>query len=86
MKNTLILYTADHGDMIDGRSKHVEKMLKLLEGKIPWRKILDMEHSKIYEKENAWVALTDGRYKYVYFTLTGTKQLFNLKTGGNYYD
>jgi arylsulfatase len=53
-------------------------MLDILREK-PWRNILDLEHAKIYEKDNAWVALTDGRYKYIYFTLTGQQQLFDLK-------
>lgn len=38
-----------------------------------------MEHSLIYEKDNAWVALTDGKYKYIYFTFTGEEQLFDLE-------
>ena len=29
---------------------------------------------------SAWVALTDARYKYIYFTLTGEQQLFDLDT------
>ena len=41
--------------------------------------MLDLEHSQIYEKDNAWVALTDGQYKYIYFTLTGQQQLFDLQ-------
>jgi choline-sulfatase len=56
-----------------------ESMLDILEDK-PWRDMLDLEHAQIYEKDNAWVALTDGRYKYVYFTLTGQQQLFDLGT------
>ena len=59
--------------VMDGMS-----MLEILKGK-KWRKILDLEHSQIYEPDNAWQALTDGRYKYIYFTLTGQEQLFDLK-------
>ncbi len=44
-----------------------------------WRRYLDLEHAQIYEKDNAWTALTDGRYKYIYYTLTGQQQLFDLK-------
>jgi len=135
-KNTLIIYTADHGDMMGDHhmwrkcrpyegsaripmimrwpehlginakrglisSKLVElrdilptfldatgmeqptsmdgrSMLAAITGK-PWRKILDLEHAQIYEKDNAWVALTDGQYKYIYFTLTGQQQLFDLQ-------
>jgi choline-sulfatase len=43
-----------------------------------WRDVLDLEHGQIYFKENAWVALTDGRYKYIHFTRTGDQQLFDL--------
>ncbi len=54
-----------------------ESMLNILHGK-QWRTILDLEHSQIYEPDNAWTCLTDGKYKYIYFTLTGQQQLFNL--------
>ena len=43
------------------------------------RSILDLEHSRIYEQDNAWIALTDERYKYIYFHHTGQHQLFDLK-------
>lgn len=136
LENTLILYTADHGDMMGDqhmwrkcrpyegsaripmilrwpesihmkakrgqvRSELVElrdvlptfldaagipkpqvmdgaSMLDIMKDK-SWRKMLDLEHAQIYEKDNAWVALTDGRYKYIYFTLTGQQQLFDLQ-------
>ena len=54
-------------DLIQGRTQH-------------WRKVLDLEHAQIYWKGNSWLALTDGRYKYIYFTLTGEQQLFDLDT------
>jgi len=136
LENTLIIYTADHGDMMGDhhmwrkcrpyegsaripmllrwpenlqikakrgqvRSELVElrdvlptfldaagmlkpqimdgvSMLNILKGK-SWRNTLDLEHAQIYEKDNAWVALTDERYKYIYFTLTGQQQLFDLQ-------
>jgi arylsulfatase len=136
LENTLIIYTADHGDMMGDhymwrkcrpyegstripmiirwpnqlqlkanrgqmREEPVElrdilptfldaaglkkpkimdgaSMLNILKNK-RWRKTLDLEHAQIYEKDNAWVALTDGQYKYIYFTLTGQQQLFDLK-------
>jgi arylsulfatase A-like enzyme len=136
LENTLVIYTADHGDMMGDhymwrkcrpyegstripmilrwpenlkikakrgqtRSELVElrdvlptfldaagmqkpqimdgaSMLNILKNK-SWRKIMDLEHSQIYEKDNAWVALTDGQYKYIYFTLTGQQQLFDLQ-------
>ena len=140
LENTLVIYTADHGDMMGDhhmwrkcrpyegsacipmilrwpenfqikakrgqkRSELVElrdilptfldaaglqkakimdgvSMLNVLRGKA-WRNILDLEHSQIYEKDNAWVALTDGQYKYIYFTLTGKQQLFDLQNDPN---
>ena len=54
-----------------------ESMLNILKDKL-WRTILDLEHSQIYEPDNAWICLTDGKYKYIYFTLTGQQQLFDL--------
>lgn len=56
-----------------------ESMLYILRDK-PGRKMLDLEHAQIYEEDNAWVALTDGHFKYIYFTLTGQQQLFDLET------
>ena len=52
-------------------------MLDILRDKA-WRKQLDLEHARIYEPDNAWTCLTDGTYKYIYFTLTGENQLFDL--------
>jgi arylsulfatase A-like enzyme len=52
-------------------------MLDILRDKA-WRKQLDLEHSRIYEPDNAWTCITDGSYKYIYFTLTGEDQLFDL--------
>ena len=54
-------------------------MMNIIRGGKKWRHVLDLEHSQIYEPDNAWVALTDGKYKYIYFTLTGEEQLFNLQ-------
>jgi arylsulfatase A-like enzyme len=59
--------------VMDGMS-----MLNILKGE-KWREILDLEHAQIYEPDNAWVALTDGKYKYIWFTLTGQQQLFDLE-------
>ena len=44
-----------------------------------WRKVLDMEHGQCYWKENSWTALTDNRYKYIYYSVTGEEQLFDLE-------
>ena len=52
-------------------------MLNILRGE-KWRTILDLEHAQIYEPDNAWTCLIDGKYKYIYFTLTGQQQLFDL--------
>ena len=68
----------DAADMPKPQIMDGVSMLNILKNK-SWRKILDLEHSQIYEKDNAWVALTDGKYKYIYFTLTGQQQLFDLQ-------
>jgi len=61
---------------------HMEglSMLDIVRGNTGhWREVLDLEHGRCYWDENAWVALTDGRYKYIYFTTTGAQQLFDLE-------
>jgi arylsulfatase len=44
-----------------------------------WRKQLDLEHASCYAPNDGWVALMDHRYKYVYYTITGEQQLFDLR-------
>jgi len=62
-------------DEMDGDS-----LLKLITEKNPkWREWVDLEHSTCYHKRNYWMALTDGKMKYIYFRSTGNEQLFNLK-------
>ena len=58
---------------VEGRS-----MLGVLQGK-PWRTMLDLEHASCYAPKDGWVALTDQRYKYVFYTITGAQQLFDLQ-------
>ena len=61
---------------------HMEgaSMLDVVRGNTErWREVLDLEHGRCYWDENAWVALTDGRYKYIYFTTTGQQQLFDIE-------
>jgi arylsulfatase len=53
-------------------------LLDALRGK-PWRSMLDLEHASCYAPKDGWVALTDQRYKYVYYTVTGVQQLFDLQ-------
>ncbi|MEQ8219809.1 MAG: arylsulfatase [Arenibacter sp.] len=54
-------------------------MMRLIKGKKKgWRKVLDMEHGECYWKENSWTGLTDHRYKYIYYSVTGEEQLFDL--------
>lgn len=45
----------------------------------PWRSFIDMEHATCYSSDNYWAALTDGKWKYIWFFSTGEEQLFNLK-------
>jgi arylsulfatase len=53
-------------------------LLDALQGR-PWRPSLDLEHASCYQPKDGWVALMDARYKYVYYTITGDQQLFDLK-------
>jgi arylsulfatase len=53
-------------------------LLDALRGK-PWRSVLDLEHGSCYAPKDGWVALMDQRYKYVYYTVTGVQQLFDLQ-------
>ena len=43
-----------------------------------WRKYIDMEHATCYSEDNYWVALTDGKIKYVWNFHNGSEQLFDL--------
>lgn len=47
-------------------------------GRGPWRAWLDLEHATCYSDDNYWCALTDGRWKYIWFVHTGREQLFDL--------
>jgi len=40
---------------------------------------IDLEHATCYSQDNYWAALTDGKWKYIWFFRTGKEQLFNLK-------
>lgn len=58
---------------LDGKS-----MLNLVRGKTKnWRPFIDMEHSMCYNKDH-WNALTDGKFKYIYYAYDGREQLFDL--------
>jgi len=60
-------------DHLDGRS-----MLELVRGNTShWRPYIDLEHSMCYNKDH-WTALTDGRFKYVYYAYDGREELFDL--------
>lgn len=48
--------------------------------KANWRTVLDLEHAACYGPDNGWVALTDGRYKYVWYYSKGEEMLFDLGT------
>lgn len=59
---------------MDGRS-----VLPLLTNKnSSWRPYIDMEHAAIYESNNYWAGLTDGKRKYIWFFRSGEEQLFDL--------
>ena len=59
---------------LDGRS-----LLPLIRGERDRvREVLHSEHSPCYSQEQAFHALTDGRWKYIWRPLTGEEQLFDL--------
>lgn len=63
----------DDPGRFDGRS-----LLGPLRGEGGWREALDLEHSTCYFAENYWHGMTDGRWKYVHWAVTGEEQLFDL--------
>ncbi len=61
---------------VEGRS-----MLPLLStpaAKANWRDYIHGEHAKCYHQDMAMQFLTDGKIKYIWYTLSGEEQLFNL--------
>ena len=60
-------------DHIDGKS-----LLELVRGNTKnWRPFIDLEHSMCYNKDH-WNALTNGKFKYIYYAFNGREELFNL--------
>jgi arylsulfatase A-like enzyme len=61
-------------DGLDGHS-----LLPLIRGACDRvREVLHSEHSPCYSTEQAFHALTDGRWKYIWRPFTGAEQLFDL--------
>lgn len=60
---------------VDGRS-----ILELIRNpkRVPWRETIDIEHNSCYGPNTGYVALTDGRWKYIWFYSRGEEQLFDL--------
>ncbi len=58
---------------LDGKS-----MLELIRGNTKgWRPFIDLEHSMCYNQDH-WNALTDGKFKYIYYAFDGREELFDL--------
>ncbi len=58
---------------LDGKS-----LLNLVRGNTKdWRPWIDLEHSMCYDQDH-WTALTDGRFKYIYFAYDGREQLLDM--------
>ena len=65
---------AEIPDTVDGAS-----LLPLMRGEdAAWRDYLHGEHLGTYRPEDAMQYLTDGKEKYIWYTVTGEEQLFNL--------
>jgi hypothetical protein len=43
-----------------------------------WREFVHGEHSSCYAREEAMQFMTDGKEKYIWFTVTGKERLFDL--------
>lgn len=60
---------------MDGRS-----LLALVQGRSEnWRRYIDLEHATCYSDDNYWIALTDGKKKYIWNFHNGREQLFDLQ-------
>ncbi|AYD48425.1 arylsulfatase [Arachidicoccus soli] len=70
---------ADVSDLTIPSKIDGESILKILKETNDWRTSLSLEHSLEYEPDNAWVAIRDDRYKYIFYTLTGFEQLYDLQ-------
>lgn len=44
-----------------------------------WRRYIDLEHATCYSDDNYWIALTDGKRKYIWNFHNGKEQLFDLQ-------
>ena len=65
---------AEIPDTVDGAS-----LMPLMRGEdAAWRDYLHGEHLGTYRPEDAMQYLTDGKEKYIWYTVTGEEQLFNL--------
>jgi len=67
---------APGAEKLDGRS-----LLSLVRrgGAADWRKFIDLEHSRCYAPSNQWTAVTDGRFKYIFYAYDGEEQFFDLE-------
>jgi arylsulfatase A-like enzyme len=56
-----------------------QSMLKAAKGE-PWREFFHGEHSPCYDLRHGMHYLTDGKWKYIWHTVTGEEQLFDLRS------
>ena len=76
MPTLLALIGAGTPSQVDGVD-----LIPVLQGKTQMmRESLHFEHAPCYSQAQAYHALTDGRYKYIWRPLDGTEQLFDLET------
>ena len=72
-------HAARRGRRRNPRFRDGSSLLPLMRGEdTAWRDYLHGEHLGTYRPEDAMQYLTDGKEKYIWYTVTGAEQLFNL--------
>lgn len=78
LRDVLPTFLETAGVEIPADMDGVSLLIPLVKGaKAPWREYIDLEHASCYGL-SAWVALTDGKQKYVWNYSNGVQELYDL--------